>query len=161
MSRLRKLSEFDKKVIKAMWQWGVIGNLIIVILSMVVYGLTGDIRETISISGRVTLGILAITLIILPIYALLVKNSYKKMTMATTIAWVIQFGTATGLCLLLFIGTFIDFPISYEQMTILGVRMDSTAGIPLNFFFGLVIIMIAAYYQDKMNEEESVEIIPV
>lgn len=158
MSKARKLTKADKKGVKAIWQSAIIGNVIITIISGLYYYQYRDITETISIAGIASLTILAATLIVLPLYAILVRNNYEKMSLAATISWSIQFGAAIGILQILFFQP----ETSYKYVNLFGIIKGdaSAAGVIFDLFFGVMLIMVWAYYQDKLNEQAESKNVP-
>jgi hypothetical protein len=152
MNETNKTNELNKKVVKAIWKSAIIGNIVIIILSVLFYYLSNrDILETISTAGLVSLEILIATLCVVLVCVIFVRNEYEKMTLVATIVWSLLLGMSMGVTMI----TMFNPGTDYIHVNLYGIKGDASAmGIIFNFFFSIMIILpIAAYYQEKFNEQ--------
>ncbi|MFA6097433.1 MAG: hypothetical protein WC788_07450 [Candidatus Paceibacterota bacterium] len=155
-------TESEKKVIASMWPSFAIGMIIIATVAAASFYKGKDIREILSIAGLVSLGILAVSIAGLSIYAIPTKNDYKKMDLAAMICCFIQLGMAMGVTLLMGLASNADLMQNYIRVNIYGIIVGdaSAAAFFLNFLFALVFLMVSAYYQDIINEQKEAGQIP-
>jgi len=154
MSGKTEHTELEKKVIASMWPSFVIGMIIIASVAAASFYQGKDIREILSIAGLVSLGILAVSIAGLFIYTILINNDYQKMDLAAMICCFIQLGMAMGICLLMGLASNADLLENYIRVNIYGIIVGdaSAAAFFLNFLFGIIFLMVSAYYQDKIDE---------
>jgi len=162
MSGKTEHTELEKKVIASMLPSFAIGMIVIATVAAASFYQGKDIRETLSVAGLSSLGILAVSIAGLTIYAILTKNDSKKMDLAAMVCCFIQLGMAMSITLLMGLASNSDLLQNYIRVNIYGVIVGdaSAAAFFLNFLFGIVFLMVSAYHQDKINELKEAGQIP-